>query len=45
MVEKRTLWFVVLWTGAIATNNNNRTASEYLKASIIFKCMYSGEME
>lgn len=44
MVEKLTLWFVVLWTGAVATNNNNKTASEYLKASII-KCMYSGEME
>lgn len=44
MVEKLTLWFVVLWTGAVATNNNNKTASEYLKASII-KCTYSGEVE
>lgn len=39
------LWLVVFWTGIIATNSNDKNASEYLKVSIIFKRMYSGEIE
>lgn len=27
------------------SNSNNKNASEYYKFSVIFKCMYSGEIE